>query len=127
MAMSLRCPKCTQPVVLEDVTLEEQTEGRLSTMGHVEISQTSGMRGQVVCGQLTNDGRFEGSALVHGKIELGSASQTAGQLRGQSLVASPGARITGHARIGPDTVETRSPTDVNAAPKPSRNRLRLRR
>ena len=98
--MSLRCPRCTQPLRLDDVTVAQAIEGRLDTLGHVNITPASAMSGQLVCGQLTNTGKFDGNALVHGKIELADKSLTTGQLRGQSLTVLPGATVTGHARIG---------------------------
>jgi cytoskeletal protein CcmA (bactofilin family) len=58
------------------------------------------MKGELICGQLTNTGRFDGQAVVHGKIELSGTSLTTGEITGQSLTVQPGATITGHARIG---------------------------
>ena len=101
--MTLRCPRCTEPLRLKDMTLAKSIEGRLDTLGHVHITPASAMNGELVCGQLTNTGRFEGQALVHGKIELTGKSRTTGQLRGQSLTVLPGATVTGQARIGPTT------------------------
>ena len=122
--MSLRCPRCTQPLLLEDVTLAEPTEGRLNTMGHVNITPTSAMTGQVVCGQLTSAGQFDGTAVVHGKIELADGSRTTGRLRGQSLTVLAGATMTGHATIGPNTAGVASAKVGLAEPAPSKTRRR---
>lgn len=99
--MSLRCPRCTRPLRLEDVTLAQAIEGRLDTLGHVHLMPASALSGELVCGELTNDGRLRGRVLVHGKIELSDKSLTTGNIRGQSLTVLPGATITGRARIGP--------------------------
>ena len=125
-AMSLRCPRCTQPLVLEDVTLAEPTEGRLDTVGHVSITTASAMTGQVVCGQLTSAGQFDGTAVVHGKIELAASSRTTGHLRGQSLTVLLGATMTGHATIRPNTADA-SAKAVTAEPEPSKTRRRRSR
>ena len=90
---------------LKDVTLAKSIEGRLDTLGHVHITPASAMSGELVCGRLTNAGRFEGQAVVHGRIELAGKSHTSGRLRGQSLTVLPGATVTGRARIGPTTPE----------------------
>lgn len=117
--MSLRCPRCTQPLILRDLTLDKPVKGRVETMGHVALPAGSAINGQVQCGQFTSNGRFEGRAVVHGPAELFPNSVTTGELRAQSLTVQPGATLRGHARIGPTATPKPSPLQQPHAPAPS--------
>lgn len=102
-AMVVRCPRCTSPMRFEDMTVRHHKSGEVDTMGHVQISSASAMTGQIVCGQLTNAGRFDGSALVHGQVLLLSNSLTTGHITGQSLRVPFGATLRAKAFITPET------------------------
>lgn len=99
--MVLRCPRCTNPLRLEDKVIRHQFNEDLAIVGFVRITPSSVLTGQIVCGHLINAGRFDGSALVHGPIELDAHSLTTGELRGRSLRVLPGATLRAHTQIGP--------------------------
>ncbi len=100
-AVSLRCPRCGAPFKLEDVQIDQAHNRDVDTMGHVHLGRHSNLRGNLACGELTVDGRYEGDAEVHGKIELHSGAQVLGSLAAQSLTIEPGANFRGQVRIGP--------------------------
>jgi len=100
-AVSLRCPGCTQPMNFEDLTLRRKLNGDLTTMGHVEVSAPSEMAGKLVCGEFTNQGRFEGHAKVFGPVVLDAESLTLGNLEARSLRIVPGATIRGSVKVSP--------------------------
>jgi uncharacterized OB-fold protein len=100
-AISVRCPACTSPLEIKDVALRDRLEGQISTMGRVELTPPSEMIGQLVCGQFTNAGRFDGTLVAYGLIELRDASLTTGHLVGKSLHIDGGATVRAHAHIAP--------------------------
>ena len=99
-AMSMRCPKCTRPFKLEDVTVSEERVGELDTMGHVHLTANSTMSGNLACGQLTIDGRYDGEAEVHGQLELHKGASLTGQITARSLLIDEGATVQANVRIG---------------------------
>ena len=100
-AMSVRCPGCTRPLEFKDLMVRQKLEGDISTMGHVGVEGPGEVVGRLVCGQLTNEGRFEGKAVVYGNIQLLGQSLTTGELSARSLRVSWGATLRAHATIGP--------------------------
>lgn len=108
-AMSARCPACTKPLEFNDLTLRTRLEGDVSTMGHVILAEPSEMLGRLVCGQFTNQGRFEGRAVVYGSVVFTRDSLSTGTLSARSLVIHGGAtahvkvEVTPHNRAKPTT------------------------
>lgn len=100
-AMSVRCPGCTRPLEFKDLTIRHKLEGDISTMGAVGLDTMGEMIGRLCCGQLTNEGRFEGKAMVYGTITLVGSSLTTGELSGRSLFVARGATLRARAIIGP--------------------------
>jgi len=123
-AQSLTCPRCTQPLQFKDLKVSRNVEGRLDTMGHIHIVNSSRMAGEVACGELTNSGRFDGEALVHGRIQLDPKSHTTGTLTAKSLVVEEGATLHGRARIGPSADAT-NPNEQKPPTAPGRSRVRI--
>ncbi len=101
-AFSATCPRCTRHLQFEDLELTERLEGDLSTMGHVHVQAPSEIVGRVVCGQLTNEGRFNGKAIVYGPVTLGPHSRTTGQITARSISAPYGALFKARIHITPD-------------------------
>jgi len=100
-AMSMRCPQCSRPFKLEDVIVKDEHVGELDTMGHVHLTEHSTMSGNLACGELTVDGRYEGAVEVHGQVELHKGAFLAGEVNARSLKVDRGATLRGHVRIGP--------------------------
>jgi len=104
-AVSIRCPRCTTPLKLEDITIRNRWSGTIATAGHVLLDETGTMDGELTCGQLTIVGRYHGTARVHGSIELAASSHATGHIHAQSIVVKEGASFSGHISIG----RTRTP------------------
>ncbi|MCG8509701.1 MAG: polymer-forming cytoskeletal protein [Rhodospirillales bacterium] len=120
-AFSARCPRCTRYLAFRDMTVQQKLEGDLTTMGHVVVEPDSEMSGKLVCGQFTNEGRFEGTATVYGPAVLGGGSLTSGRIHASSLriVSTATARL--RVRIGSMT-ERRPTAHIEAKrPLPSRS------
>jgi len=100
-ALSVRCPGCTRPLQFEDLSLKGRIEGDVSTMGEVDLAEPSEMIGKLVCGQFTNQGRYEGSAIVYGSIALAAQSLTTGELTARALEVDRGATFRGKVNIHP--------------------------
>lgn len=100
-AMSVRCPACTRPLEFKDLMLRQKLEGDVCTMGHVGVEGSGEMIGRLVCGQLTNEGRFEGRAIVFGTIQCLGKSLTTGEVSARSLRVTRGATLRARATIGP--------------------------
>jgi len=107
----------------KDLTLSKTLEGRIDTMGHIEITTTSHMTGELACGELTSQGKFDGSATVHGSIALSKKSRFTGELRGQSLTVEAGAELRGKASIGPQATSDGDPAPAPKPPRRSRVRI----
>lgn len=100
-AMSVRCPKCTHPLRLEDFDLDSKVHRDLNTMGEVIVRPTSELVGNIHCAHFVNQGKYAGKARVYGRIILSPASITRGTLIGQNLQVLFGATVRGKAMIGP--------------------------
>lgn len=112
-ALTVRCPACTSPLRLDDLTLREDQQGTVATMGKVELLPHTALMGMLVCGKFVSGGRFDGQAMVHGAIELQPTSFTAGEIHGKSLEVWMGANLRAKASISPD------PLPEGLAPIPS--------
>ena len=121
--MSARCPACTRPLEFDDLTLRTRLEGDVSTMGHVQLAEPSEMLGRLVCGQLTNTGRFEGRAVVYGQITLAAKSLTTGHLTGRSLRIDFGATARIKTAIAP-TPPPETPRLEHTSARPVSNAAR---
>ncbi|MCE9590492.1 MAG: polymer-forming cytoskeletal protein [Planctomycetes bacterium] len=102
-ALVVRCPRCTHPVRLEDVTIRHEVHGDMHTLGNVRITPGSTVVGRLVCSQLVNAGKLDGQINVTGSIELMENSSTTGELHGQSLRVFLGANLRGKAMIAPNS------------------------
>jgi len=100
-AISLRCPRCTNPLKIEDKIVRKEVKGQVATVGQVRITTASVLSGDIVCSDFLNAGRFDGSALVHGPIDLQPGSLTTGTISGRSLRALLGATLRAKLNIGP--------------------------
>jgi cytoskeletal protein CcmA (bactofilin family) len=98
--MSLRCPNCTRGLSPADYQVAGSLRGDLTVVGHVSIPAQMQMQGQLICGQLTNQGEFVGRARVGGPVELAAGSQTRGLIACQSLHMDRGAQLRARAAIG---------------------------
>lgn len=99
-AMSVRCPGCTRPLEFKDLTLRQKLEGDIQTMGRVGVEGPGEMIGRLVCGTLTNEGRFEGQVICYGEIELLPHSLTTGEIAARALKVERGATLRARAQIG---------------------------
>lgn len=100
-AMSYRCGKCSMPMRLEDVTVNDRNSRTLSTMGHIHLTAHSTVDGELICGELTVSGSYHGNAHVHGQVCMQSQSHSSGDIRARSLTIEDGASFEGHLSIGP--------------------------
>lgn len=119
--MSIRCPRCTTPLRMEDFVFRRNAKADLHTHGHVRVTSASSVNGELVCGQLTNSGRFSGSAVVHGPVDLVDDSFTTGALAGQSLRVSHGAVLRGKVHIAPSLQVPQQGVTRRAAATPTLN------
>jgi len=123
-AMSARCPACTKPLEFNDLTLRTRLEGDVSTMGHVILAEPSEMLGRLVCGQFTNQGRFEGRATVYGSVVFTRSSLTTGSIHARSLIIQGGATTHIKADIAPNTrAKADAPTPIHRLVKRPARRL----
>ncbi|MBL4700090.1 polymer-forming cytoskeletal protein [bacterium AH-315-I18] len=101
-AMSYRCGKCSMPMKLEDVTVKHVNNGTLSTMGHVHLTAHSKVDGELICGELTVSGSYNGNAHVHGLVKFQAKSHSSGDIHARSLTIEKGASFQGRLSIGPN-------------------------
>ena len=101
-AFSATCPACTRHLQFQDLDLTDRLKGDVATMGHVKVQAPSEVLGRVVCGKLSNEGRFDGQAIVYGEVELTAGSVTQGNITARSLSASVGANLVARVHITPN-------------------------
>ncbi len=101
-AVTVRCPRCTHPLAFDDLRLDGQVQGDVTTMGHVELGDTASVRGRLTCGALTTAGRLDGDTVVYGTLALLDTAKTHGRLTARALDAQPGTQCEAYVRITPD-------------------------
>lgn len=103
-----------------DAAVLGSVEGPMQVTGELEIAEEGGVRGEVIAGNVTLNGRVEGDLhcegslvlngrvegeVMCGRIELGATSTLVGRLRAKTIAVSEGAIYRGEVIIGPDALD----------------------
>jgi len=79
-------------------------EGKMSSGGTIEIGESSRCKATVEGVRVVVEGQIEGEIAARETIELKTKAVVRGDISAESLVVADGARLSGHCRIGPDSV-----------------------
>ena len=95
-ALSITCPKCAKPVVIEDVVITNAHNVRkIQTCGKVIIEKKGRVVAQLIeaHGGVEVEGIIEAKVLSGGPVKIGPKAQWKGDLAAPSLTAELGCRI----------------------------------
>ena len=84
------------------VRVDGRIEGRISTKGHLAISQGGTIKADVEAGAIHVEGQVEGNLVASDRIDLKASARLKGDLRASKLQVMEGAAFVGHCHIGPD-------------------------
>lgn len=85
-------------------------EGRLQVGGSLEVGPDAVINAQVLCGEMTIEGRVEGDVLAERAITLGDKATLIGDLFANQLTVPEGATCKGMVTIGPDAADEARPS-----------------
>ncbi len=100
-AVSLRCPRCSGQIQLQNAILTGIMTGNVSTLGQVRITRRGTVRGKIECGSLLVEGGLVGNVRVRGVARIDSKGSLAGSLSASSIVIEAGARLDCQLDISP--------------------------
>ena len=87
-------------------------EGKMTCGGTIEVGETARCKATVEGVRVIVEGQVEGEIAARETIELKAKAVVRGDISAESLVVIDGARLSGHCRIGPDSVAGTNPTPV---------------
>ena len=100
------------------VRVDGRVEGKISTKGHLSISQNGKLQADVDAGNIIVEGHVKGNLTANDVVELRQTARLQGDIRASKLLVAEGAAFTGHCQVGPDAGKAPA-----AAPSVATNRL----
>ena len=100
-AMSIFCPHCKQRLVLEDFKIRTYYAVRdFSTCGDIVVERKGHVVALIRVGNLTVNGKVQGSVTARGKVVIGKTGSFKGDLCAPNLLIENGGSLDGFVRIG---------------------------
>ncbi|MHC4547487.1 MAG: bactofilin family protein [Planctomycetota bacterium] len=103
------------------VRVDGRIEGKISTKGHLGISQGGKLQADVEAGNIIIEGQVNGNLTASDRIELRKTARLKGDIRAGKLLVADGAAFIGHCQVGPDTGKMPAPssrlTEKEALPR----------
>ena len=93
------------------VRVDGRIEGKISTKGHLGISQGGKLQADVSAGSIVVEGQVTGNLHAGERVELRKTARLKGDIAATKLLVAEGAAFTGHCRVGPDAAKTGVPTN----------------
>ena len=84
------------------VRVDGRVEGKISTKGHLSVSQGGKLQADVAAGNIVVEGEVNGNLHARDRIELRKSARLAGDIKATKLLVAEGAAFTGHCQVGPD-------------------------
>ncbi len=79
-------------------------EGKMACGGTIEIGESARCKATVEGVRVVVEGQVEGEIAARETIELKAKAVVRGDISAESLIVTDGARLSGHCRIGPESV-----------------------
>lgn len=93
------------------VRVDGRIEGKISTKGHLGISQGGKLQADVSAGNIVVEGQVTGNLHAGERVELRKTARLKGDIAATKLLVAEGAAFTGHCRVGPDAAKAGVPTN----------------
>ncbi len=84
------------------VRVDGKVEGKITTKGHLAVSQGGKLQADVSAGNIVVDGQVVGNLNASEKVELRKTARLKGDIVAAKLLVAEGAAFTGHCSVGPD-------------------------
>ncbi len=95
------------------VRVDGKVEGKISTKGHLAISQAGKLQADVEAGNIVVEGQVSGNLSASERVELRKSARLQGDIRAGKLLVAEGATFSGHCHVGPEAAKGGSPAPAN--------------
>ena len=84
------------------VRVDGRVEGKISTKGHLAVSQAGKLQADVEAGAIIVEGEVKGNLIAADKVELRQTARLTGDIKAAKLIVTEGASFSGHCSVGPN-------------------------
>ncbi|MHC4954686.1 MAG: bactofilin family protein [Planctomycetota bacterium] len=100
------------------VRVDGRVEGKISTKGHLAISQGGKLEADVNAGGIIVEGAVKGNITATDRVELRQTARLQGDIKAAKLIVTEGASFNGHCSVGPNAGASTpaTPATPGAAP-----------
>ncbi|MCK6461103.1 MAG: polymer-forming cytoskeletal protein [Planctomycetes bacterium] len=95
------------------VRVDGKIEGKVSTKGHIAVSQGGHLQADVDAGSIIVEGDVKGNLVAGDRVELRKSARLKGDITASKLLVAEGAAFVGHCSIGPDAQKAPAPPPTN--------------
>jgi len=105
------------------VRVDGRVEGKISTKGHLAVSQGGTLQADVQAGNIIIEGEVKGNLNAGDRVELRKSARLKGDIIASKLLVAEGAAFSGHCNVGPDAgkapqgIPTNRLTEKEALPR----------
>lgn len=82
------------------VRVDGRVEGKITTKGHLAVSQAGKLQADVAAGNIIVEGQVNGNLSATDRVELRQTARLKGDIRAGKLLVAEGASFTGHCQVG---------------------------
>ena len=84
------------------VRVDGKIEGKITTKGHLGVSQGGKLQADVNAGNIIVEGQVTGNLQAAERVELRKTARLKGDIAATKLLVAEGAAFSGHCQVGPD-------------------------
>ena len=84
------------------VRVDGRVEGKITTKGHIAVSQAGKLQADVDAGGIIIEGEVKGNLVASDKVELRQTARLTGDIKAAKLIVTEGASFSGHCSVGPN-------------------------
>ncbi len=103
------------------VRVDGRVEGKITTKGHLGVSQGGKLQADVLAGNIVVEGQVVGNLVANDRIELRKTARLKGDITANKLLVMEGAAFEGHCSVGPEAGKAAVPgnrmTEKEALPR----------
>jgi cytoskeletal protein CcmA (bactofilin family) len=91
------------------VRVDGRVEGKITTKGHLGVSQGGKLQADVTAGNIIVEGQVTGNLQASDRVELRKSARLKGDITAAKLLVMEGAAFQGHCSVGPDAGKAAPP------------------
>jgi cytoskeletal protein CcmA (bactofilin family) len=95
------------------VRVDGRVEGKISTKGHLAVSQEGKLQADVQAGNIIVEGQVVGNLSANDRVELRKTARLQGDIKANKLLVAEGAAFVGHCQVGPEAAKGSPPGVAN--------------